>query len=352
MLERTAERFGLKPERLAGDCAYGAAEMLHWLVEEQKIAPHVPVIDKSTCQDGTFSAAQGVTMSFGRTHDDFAANMSLAEILICNARVVLEHFPAEAPRLKFIFLTHAGVDVLAGADDRIPPGVVVLNNSGVHARKAAEYALMAVLAIANELPYFVERQRKQAWDKRVCTSVQGRRATIVGLGSIGSEIVEKFRALGIRNTGVRTRAEPHPCCDRVVATENIDSVLPDTDFLVMACPLTPRTVRMLDGRRIALLPKHAGVVNVGRGELIEQDALLDALDDKRLAGAVLDVFVPEPVPPNHRLWSTRNLLMTPHVSAADPTTYVGHSLDILFDNLRCHREGRPLPNEVDLTKGY
>jgi glyoxylate/hydroxypyruvate reductase A len=314
--------------------------------------PKVTSSDWKSWAEKAGPVSKDIAMSFGCTPEDFAANISSAEGLICNARVLLEHLPAEAPCLKFIFLTHAGVDALAGAEDRIPPDVVVLNNSGVHGRKAAEYALMAVLMIANELPYFVERQQKKTWAKRVCTSVQGRRATIVGLGSIGSAVAEKFHALGIRNIGVRTRAGDHPYCENVIATETIDSILFDTDYLVMSCPLTPRTAGMLDRRRIALMPKHAAVVNVGRGELIEQDALLDALDDGRLAGAVLDVFVPEPVPPEHRLWSTRNLLMTPHVSAADPATYISHSLDILFDNLRCLREGRPLPNQVDFVRGY
>jgi glyoxylate/hydroxypyruvate reductase len=151
---------------------------------------------------------------------------------------------------------------------------------------------------------------------------------------------------------VRTRAEPHPDCERVVAAGDLDAVLPATEFLVLACPLTPRTRGLLDRRRVGLLPRGAGVVNIGRGELVEQEALLDALDDGHLSGAVLDVFVPEPVPPGHRLWRTPNLVMTPHMSAGDPQTYNLRSLVIFLENLRALEEGRRPPNRVDLARGY
>jgi glyoxylate/hydroxypyruvate reductase len=121
---------------------------------------------------------------------------------------------------------------------------------------------------------------------------------------------------------------------------------------VLACPSTPRTFELLNRRRLALLPRGAGVVNIGRGELVEQEALLDALDEGHLAGAVLDVVTPEPVPPGHRLWRTRHLVMTPHMSAADPLTYNRRTLAIFFVNLAAYREGRPLPNRVDLAAGY
>ena len=176
--------------------------------------------------------------------------------------------------------------------------------------------------------------------------------TIVGLGALGSGSARRLRLLGLHVTGVRTRAEPHPECDQVVAVAELDQVLRHTEFLVLACPLTEDTRELLDRRRIALLPRGAGVVNVGRGGLVEQDALLDALDTGHLGGAVLDVFTPEPVPSDHRLWRTPNLVMTPHMSSDDPGTYVARSLDIFFANLAARTDGRPLPNQVDVVRGY
>jgi phosphoglycerate dehydrogenase-like enzyme len=138
----------------------------------------------------------------------------------------------------------------------------------------------------------------------------------------------------------------------VIGPDALDEVLPRTKFLVLACPLTEATRGLIDRRRLGLLPPGAGVVNIGRGELIDQDALCDALDAGKLSGAVLDVFTPEPIPPNHRLWTTRNLIISPHTSADDPATYNPVSLDLFFDNLRAWRAGQPLPNRFDIARGY
>jgi glyoxylate/hydroxypyruvate reductase len=129
-------------------------------------------------------------------------------------------------------------------------------------------------------------------------------------------------------------------------------VLPQTEFLVLACPLTDATRGLIDRRRLDMLPRGAGLVNIGRGALIDQDALCDLLDAEKLSGAVLDVFTPEPIPQGHRLWSTRNLIISPHTSVDDPNTYNARSLDLFFDNLRASREGKSMPNLFDPARGY
>ncbi|MBO0711960.1 MAG: D-2-hydroxyacid dehydrogenase, partial [Acetobacteraceae bacterium] len=173
-----------------------------------------------------------------------------------------------------------------------------------------------------------------------------------GLGSLGGAAAGEARRFGMRVTGVRTRGISHPDCERVVSVSALDQVLPETDFLLLACPLTETTRGLIDRRRISLLPRGAGLVNIGRGGLLDQDALCDALDREHLAGAVLDVFTPEPVPSGHRLWTTPNLIMSPHTAADDPATYNPRSLDLFFDNLRALAEGRALPNRFDIARGY
>ena len=173
-----------------------------------------------------------------------------------------------------------------------------------------------------------------------------------GWGRWGGTTAGHARAFGMRVTGVRHTAAAHPACDRVVGMDGLDAVLGEAEFLFLAPPLTPATQGLLSRERIARLPKGAGVVNIGRGGLVDQDALMDALDRGHLGGAVLDVFTPEPVPAGHRLWRTPNLMMTPHVSADDPQTYNPRSLDIFFENLRAFQAGRAMPNQFDLTKGY
>ena len=128
--------------------------------------------------------------------------------------------------------------------------------------------------------------------------------------------------------------------------------MPTTEFLVLACPLTDATRGLMDRRRLGLLPAGAGIVNIGRGELLDQDALCDLLDNGHLSGAVLDVFTPEPIPEGHRLWTTPNLVISPHTSADDPATYNPRSLDIFIRNVRAYLAGEKLPNLFDTERGY
>ena len=260
-------------------------------------------------------------------------------------------FPAAAPRLHVVFVTAAGLDRMAPFD-WLPPGALLLNNRGTHGAKAGEYCIMALLMLATGMPAFAADQRAERWDKRHGSVLAGRRVAVLGLGTLGGAAAAQAARFGMRVTGVRTRANPHPACERVAAVEDLDEVLGQSEFLVLAAPLTPATQGVLDRRRIGLLLPGAGVVNVGRGALLDQDALCDALDAGRLGGAVLDVFAPEPVPPGHRLWTTRNLTMTPHVSSDDPATYAAASLDILFANLGALAAGQTPPNLFDPARGY
>jgi glyoxylate/hydroxypyruvate reductase A len=293
----------------------------------------------------------GHSATIGTGPAEFAAAMADAEALVCDAGIVKAWFPCPAPHLKLLFLTNAGLDRLAPFD-WLPPGVALMNNRGTHAAKAGEFGIMAVLMLANRIPEMMTHQRAERWQKLWGSVLGGRRMTVVGLGVLGGAVAEHGRRFGLHVTGVRTSATPHPHCDRVVATTDLDAVLPETDFLVLACPLTDQTRGLLDRRRLNLLPRGAGLVNIGRGDLVDQDAVCDLLDNGHLSGAVLDVFTPEPIPAGHRLWTTPNLVVSPHTSADDPATYNRHSLEIFLDNVRAYRAGQPLPNLFDTVRGY
>jgi phosphoglycerate dehydrogenase-like enzyme len=293
----------------------------------------------------------GHSVSLGTTPANFAAAMQDAEALVTDVSVIKALFPCPAPRLQLIFLTNAGLDRLAPFT-WLPPGVALLNNRGAHAVKAGEFAIMSILMLANRVPAMVTNQRQGAWRKLWGSALDGRRVTIVGLGTLGGATAEHATRFGMHVTGVRAHPAPHPHFERVIGTDALDSVLPETEFLVLACPLTDATRGLIDRRRLGLLPPGAGVVNIGRGALLDQDALCDLLDNGHLSGAVLDVFTPEPIPPGHRLWSTPNLIISPHTAADDPATYNPRSLDIFLDNLRAWRDGRKLPNRFDTERGY
>ena len=293
----------------------------------------------------------GHIVGIGDTEADFTAAMRDAEALVCDIGVAGALFPCDAPRLKLLFVTNSGLDKLAPFD-WLPPGVALLNNRGTHMVKSGEFAIMAILMLSNRVPEMVTHQRAGRWQKLWGTVLRGKRLTVVGLGTLGSAAAAHAARFGMAVTGVRARASPHPDCVAVVGTDRLDEVLPHTDYLVLACPLTEATRGMMDRRRLSLLPRGAGLVNIGRGELLDQDALCDLLESGNLSGAVLDVFTPEPIPPGHRLWTAPNLVISPHTSTDDPDTYNARSLDIFLDNLRAWRDNKPLPNLFDTERGY
>jgi phosphoglycerate dehydrogenase-like enzyme len=293
----------------------------------------------------------GHKVSFGNDDAAFAAAMDEAEALIAAPPTIAGRFPCHAPSLSLIFCLAAGIEKLAPFD-RLPEGVIVVNNRGVHGAKAGEYAAMALLMLNTHFPELIAAQREAAWQPIFAPTLRGRRVTVIGAGDLGGNAARQARHFGAHLTGVRTRAIAHPDFDEMFAIDALDEVLPRSEFVVLACPLTPATRNLMDRRRLGLLLNGAGLVNIGRGALWDQDALCDLLESGHLGGAVIDVFAPEPLPPGHRMWSTRNLLITPHVSADSPVTYNPDSLDIVFSNLAAWREGRAMPNQVDLARGY
>ena len=295
--------------------------------------------------------ARGHEVTLGDTDDDFTTGMEDAEVLITDLGVALRVFPCRAPRLRLIFLTSAGLERLAPYD-QLPANATLLNNSGTHSQKAGEFGIMSVLMLAGGVPQLVTNQRAGTWTKHWGTTVAGKHLTVVGLGGMGAPIAGWGRKFGMHVTGVRATATPHPDCDEVITTAEIDRVLPTTNYLALACPLTPATRGLMDRRRLGLLPHGAGLMNIGRGGLLDQDALCDLLDSGHLSGAVLDVFTPEPLPDGHRLWRTANVIVTPHVSCDDPSTYNARGLSVLFANLCAWRAGAALPNRVDPARGY
>jgi phosphoglycerate dehydrogenase-like enzyme len=287
---------------------------------------------------------------FGTDAAQFRIHAPAVEVLVTSPMGVRELLPLDAPHLKLLFVTWAGLDRLAPYD-WIPPGVTLLNNSGAHALKAAEYVVMGMLMMKNNMPALARAQAARQWVAGVGRTLAGGHVVIIGLGAIGGATATLARKLGMRVTGIRSAPRPHPDCEAVCGIDALDEVLPLADFVALALPHSPSTNLLLDRRHLSLLPTHAGVVNVGRGRTIDEGALCDLLDAGRLGGAVLDVFDQEPLPAAHRAWSTRNLVVTPHMSADDPDTVNDATIDILVRNLAAWRRGDALPNEFDPVRG-
>ena len=200
---------------------------------------------------------RGHHVTVGTTDADFTAAIAEAEALICDAGVVKAQFPCPAPHLKLLFVTNAGLDRLAPFD-WLPPGTILLNNRGTHAAKSGEFGIMSVLMLANRVPAMVTHQRAGRWQKLWGAVIGGRRITIIGLGTLGGAIAGNATRFGMQVTGVRASPAPHPHCAEVVGIDGLDEVLPTTEFLVLACPLTDATRGLMDRRRLALLPPAPG----------------------------------------------------------------------------------------------
>lgn len=295
-------------------------------------------------------------VSFASDDAGFAAAIGEAEVLLSWTKVIKARFtpgvlPGLAPKLRIIACTSAGLDRLQPFD-WLPPSVALINNRGTHARKAGEFAIMALLMLGSRMPEIIDNQRAARWDSIFSNALAGRTVGIVGLGTIGGEAARHAKSFGMTVIGIRNGEAPHPHCDETHQVAALDALLPRLDFLLLCCPLTPATRGLIDARRLRLLPKGAKLVNMARGLVWDQEAVCDALDDGHLEGVVTDVAWPEPLPPESRLWRTQRLVVVPHVSSDDPATYNDRTLDILFANLAAFRDGRALPNRVWPERGY
>jgi phosphoglycerate dehydrogenase-like enzyme len=266
---------------------------------------------------------------------------------------------ARAPRLRWIQSASAGVEDMAralrGRD------VVLTNAAGVAAAPIAEHALGVILMFCRNLHVAGRRQSEARWDRFGVMSgtgtpireLRGSRVLIVGLGPIGRILADDCSGLGAIVRGVRRNPSDSPVrpFESVAGPQALDSLLPWADFVVLAVPDTAETHHLIGERQLALMRADAYLVNVARGSVVDEDALVAALQRGAIAGAGLDVFQEEPLPSSHPLWSLQNVILTPHVSGVTPQ-YFERALALFTDNLARHLEGKPLRNTVNQELGY
>jgi phosphoglycerate dehydrogenase-like enzyme len=253
--------------------------------------------------------------------------------------------------LRWVHTTSAGVDGLLPLD-WLPRRVPLTNNSGAHGAKAREYMRMAYTMLNNRMPQIIANQQARRWEQLFSPRVAGKTALVIGLGDLGVAAARAAKDLGMHVIGVRRHAQPCRYADSVHTYRSLDRLLPKADYVVLAVPLTEETRNILDRGRLALLKPTAGVINIARAPVVDNDALRERLSAGKLAGAMLDVVEPEPLPANSPFWNTPNLVITPHISCDDGADYVGISLDLWFENLKRYLEGKPLARRVDRRLGY
>ena len=276
-----------------------------------------------------------------------------------------------APNLKWIQITFAGIDPILGFPIIQDKDLLVTSSSGVMVSQMGEYVLMALLMLGHKMPAITDAQQKREWVSNksgmiIPKELRGSTVGIVGYGSIGREVARLLYPFGakvltakaditkLEDTGYIPEGLGDPKGDyfhRMYPIEALKGMLQECDFVVLAAPLTESTRNMFSAEAFNAMKPDAYFVNVSRGGLVDEGALITALRSRKIAGAMLDVFVEEPLPSNSPLWRQPNLVITPHVSAISPRL-MDDVLALFSTNLQRYQEGKPLYNVIDPKRGY
>jgi phosphoglycerate dehydrogenase-like enzyme len=273
--------------------------------------------------------------------------------------IAVRHVPLalldRAPQIQWYHNWYAGVEWLERFPRIREGGLTVTNASGVHAVSVTEHVLSMMLAFARNLHLNVRAQMRREWRRETNDALfelAGKRLLIVGLGAIGEHFARAAQGLGMEVTGIRRNPDRgSDAVARVYGPEQLHVELANADFVVIILPATPNTKKLFSKREFEAMKKNSFFINVGRGSIVDETALIQALQNGRICGAGIDVFETEPLPPNSPLWDMEQVIITPHTGGYTPE-YFRRSWPIFTENLKRFIEGLPLLNVVNKTAGY
>lgn len=303
------------------------------------------------------AAECGFGIRFFEDAPEADGRVSDGEILYSDDATLL----SQMPQLKWCHDAYAGAVPFAQSGVFDDGRVLLTNSSGAYGLAISEHVIMVTLMLMRRMPEYQKITGRREWIKNMrVRSIAGSNIAIIGTGDIGQNSAKRFKALGARSViGFSRSGRPRDGFDRVYKMEDFEKLMSEEepadqiDVLLLCVPGTPEAEGLLDERRIAVLPRKAFVINVGRGTVVDQDALMDALNGERIAGAALDVMYPEPLPPDHPLWDARNCLITSHTSGDMGLPFtVDTTVEIFCDNLRRYVRGEELTHRVDVSAGY
>lgn len=336
---------------------------------DTSVTAHVPAVPRLFVSDYPFEDADRARLrdTLGAALLTVASNSALREALRAHPETdVLCTFrpPSDlqdiAPGLRWLALPSAGAEGVVRAGLVRPGGPIVTSANGVHGIPISEYVFSALLAWTRHWPEMLAAQQATTWpDHARWQQLAGRElhdATlfVIGLGAIGRDIARLGRAFGMRTIATRRSAAPgasDPDVDLLLQASRLHDGLAQSDFIVVAAPATAGTHHLLGAAEFQATKRGAFLVNIARGELIDEAALIAALHEGTLGGAALDVFEQEPLPPTSPLWTMPSVLISPHV-AGNTSRYSQRLTDLLLDNIARYRAGQPLRNTIDAERGY
>jgi glyoxylate/hydroxypyruvate reductase len=286
---------------------------------------------------------------------EWAALVALAEVMFDVDRASSGDLPRQAPRLRWVQLSSSGVGQLVERTGLGASPIVVTNAAGVHATALAEFVLFAMLYFAKRMPRVLADQRRRHWERFALDTLPGKTLGVVGLGQVGHAIARVARGAGLRVVAVRRTAggtgSDLPDVAVVYPQSGLGALLAESDYVVLIVPFTPDTAGLLGTRELALMKLGAVLINIARGQLVDEPALIHALRSGHLGGAALDVFATEPLPANSALWDLPNVLVTPH----SMSTALGENealVELFCENLRRYLGSEALRNVFDRGRGY
>ena len=283
--------------------------------------------------------------------DEAKAGIADAEIAWVDMQptaLVADAIRASGPALKWVSTIYAGLDAFP-LDLLRERKVTLTNGAGINAVAVAEYAVLGVLAAAKRFDQVVRAHDRHDWPRDAPGKVEllDSHALVIGYGAIGQLIGERLRAFGVEVTGVTRSGR-----DGTIRPDGWRARLGDFDWVVLAAPSTDDTKAMIGAAELAAMRPGAWLINIARGDMIDQEALLAALTQGRIGGAFLDPTTPEPLPPEHPLWSAPNCMITMHLSGGSQTKMFQRAAALFLENLAAYRDGRPMRNVADLDAGY
>ncbi|SFK24587.1 Phosphoglycerate dehydrogenase [Halobacillus dabanensis] len=289
----------------------------------------------------------------------FCHGMGEAEYYLEEADVFItygEDLDAEkikaAKKLKWIMVLSAGMDRMP-FEEISKRDILVTNVRGIHAQPMAEYAISMLLQVSRKAKTLLGQEQKEEWNRRpVMNEISGRTMVLLGTGAIPQEVARLAKAFHMKTIGLSKSGRTRPHFDKVYPVQQIDSVLAVADFIVAALPSTPDTKHMLTADQFKRMPKHSIFLNMGRGDLVSSEIILNAVRGGEIDHAVLDVFEEEPLPAGHPLWKEENITITPHISGISPQ-YIPRGFALFEENLEVFLSGEgTLKNIIDPKRGY
>lgn len=279
---------------------------------------------------------------------EFLEMLSEAEVLYDFPRGHVRNLLSKAPKLKWIQGSMAGAGEVAKKAGLLESEVKITTASGVYSGPLAEFALMAMLQHTKRLDRLREDQTARLWRQGISGTLEGKTLCIVGMGNIGRAVAEraqafKMRVVGVKRT-IREEDEAWNYANELHETANLQTVLGEADYVVLTLPGTPETRHLLDRESLAAIKPGAYLVNIGRGSVIDEAALVESLENGHLSGAALDVFEVEPLPEDSPLWTMENVIVSPHSTDVVPELVNGLQVDLFCENLRRYLGGEPLVN--------